>query len=73
MSKKILIGVVLREQGRTNKWFAQQMGKSVNTISLWVTQKVSPSIDDLFKSAKILGVSVNQLINEQAIPHENNK
>ena len=66
MSKKILIGEILREQGRTNKWFAEQMGKSVNTISLWVTQKVSPSVDDLFKASTILGVPVSKIINDKA-------
>lgn len=73
MSKRVLIGDVLRQQGRTNKWFAEQMGKSVNTISLWVTQKVSPSLDDIFKASKILGVPVSQLINDQPEHNENNQ
>lgn len=72
MTKRLLIRDVLREQGRTNKWFAAQMGKSVNTISLWCTQKVSPSLDDLFRASKILDVPVSQLINDNAEQHENN-
>lgn len=72
MDKRILIGEVLRAQGRTNKWFALQMGKSENTISLWVRQRVSPSLEDLFKASKILGVPVSALINDKALPNEDN-
>jgi len=73
IAKRILICDVLRQQGRTNKWFAAQMGKSVNTISLWCTQKASPSVDDLFKASKILGVVVSDLINDKAALDENYK
>lgn len=61
-----MIGEALRSQGRTNKWFAEQMGKSVNTISLWVTNKVTPSLDDIIKASRILGVPMADLINVNA-------
>ena len=37
------IKVVLVEKQRTNKWLAEQLGKSENTISKWCSNKVQPS------------------------------
>ena len=33
------IKVVLAEKQRTNRWLAEQMGKSENTISSWCSNK----------------------------------
>lgn len=53
---------VLKHQGRTQKWFAREMKKTENTISLWVTNKVQPSVEDLYKAAEILQVEVAELL-----------
>ncbi len=38
------IKVVLAEKQRTNRWLAEQMDKSENTISRWCSNKSQPSI-----------------------------
>ena len=38
------IKVALAEKRRTNRWLAEQMGKSENTISRWCSNKSQPSI-----------------------------
>lgn len=39
MSKKAInrLKVVLVEQGKTNKWLAEQLGKNETTVSRWCT------------------------------------
>lgn len=39
------IRVVLAEQNKTNRWLAEQMGKSEITISRWVQNKIQPSLE----------------------------
>ena len=57
------IKVVLAEKQRTNRWLAEQMGKSENTISRWCSNKSQPSLDMLAKVAELLNVDPRQLIN----------
>ena len=57
------IKVVLAEKQRTNRWLAEQMGKSENTISRWCSNKSQPSLDMLVKGAELLNVDPRQLIN----------
>ena len=54
---------VLAEQGKTNKWLAEQLGKNETTISRWCTNEIQPSMDNLVAIAKLLGVDVRELIN----------
>lgn len=54
----------MKAQGRTQKWLAERLGKSENTISQWAQNKIQPSVDDLFKIAKELNVKAKDLINE---------
>lgn len=56
------IKVVLAEKQRTNRWLAEQMGKSENTISRWCSNKSQPSIAQLQEIAKCLDVDVRILI-----------
>lgn len=56
------IKVVLAEQRRTNKWLAEQLGKSENTISKWCSNKVQPSLENLIEIAKILDIDVRDLL-----------
>ena len=58
------IRVALAEQNKTNRWLAEQMGKSEITISRWVQNKAQPSLEQLLKVAKFLSVSPKDLINE---------
>ena len=56
------IKVALVEKQRTNRWLAEQMDKSENTISRWCSNKSQPSLEDLFKIAGLLGVDYTELI-----------
>lgn len=58
------IRVVLAERNKTNRWLAEQMGKSEITISRWVQNKTQPSLEQLLQVAQILSVSPKDLINE---------
>lgn len=59
------IKVVLTEKQRTNRWLAEQMGKSENIISRWCSNKSQPSFDMLVKAAELLNVDPRQLINDK--------
>jgi transcriptional regulator with XRE-family HTH domain len=52
----------LAEQGKTNRWLSEQLGKSENTISRWCANKIQPSIQLLNEIATILDVDVRTLI-----------
>ena len=58
------IRVALAEQNKTNRWLAEQMGKSEITISRWVQNKAQPSLEQLLQVAKFLSISPKDLINE---------
>ncbi len=64
MSKKAInrIKAVLAEQGKTNKWLAEQLDKNETTISRWCTNEVQPSMENLVEIANLLGVDVRELI-----------
>lgn len=47
------IKVALAEQNKTNRWLAEQMGKSEITISRWVQNKAQPSLEQLLQIARI--------------------
>lgn len=61
-SKINRIKIVLKEQGKANKWLAEAVGKSQVTISRWVTNDQQPNLYDLIKVAKALNVDVRELI-----------
>ena len=56
------IKVVPAEKQRTNRWLAEQTGKSENTISRWCSNKSQPSIAQLQEIANLLDVDVRVLI-----------
>lgn len=59
------IKAVLAEKQRTNRWLAEQMGKSENTISRWCSNKSQPSIAQLQEIANLLDVDVRVLLKSQ--------
>ena len=59
------IKVTLVEQQKTNRWLAEQMGKSENTISRWCSNKSQPSIAQLQEIAILLDVDVRVLLKSQ--------
>ena len=56
------IKVTLVEKQKTNRWLAEQLGKSENTISRWCSNKSQPSFALLQEIAKHLDVDVKLLI-----------
>ena len=59
------IKVTLVEKQKTNRWLAEQMGKSENTISRWCSNKSQPSIAQLQEIANLLDVDVRELLKSQ--------
>jgi DNA-binding XRE family transcriptional regulator len=55
--------IVLAENEETNKWLAEQLGKSEVTVSRWVTNEVQPSMETFVEIARLLDVDVKALIN----------
>ena len=59
------IKVTLVEKQKTNRWLAEQMGKSEDTISRWCSNKSQPSIIQLQEIANLLDVDVRVLLKSQ--------
>ena len=55
--------VILAENGKTNKWLAEKLGKSDVTVSRWVTNEVQPSMETLLEIAKLLDIDIKELLN----------
>lgn len=53
---------VLKDKGISQTWLAKQMGKSYPTINEYARNKRQPSLEDLYKIADILNVSVSDLL-----------
>ncbi len=56
------IKVALAEKQKTNRWLAEQMGKSENTISRWCSNKSQPSIAQLITIASLLNIDAKDLL-----------
>lgn len=56
--------MALAEQNKTNRWLAEQMGKSEITISRWVQNKSQPSLEQLVRVAQLLSISPKSLISD---------
>lgn len=54
--------IVLAEKTRTNKWLAEQLGKSEVTVSRWVTNEVQPSLETMAQIARILNIDIKELL-----------
>lgn len=56
------IKVALAEKQKNNRWLAEQMGKSENTISRWCSNKSQPSIAQLITIASLLNIDAKDLL-----------
>ena len=56
------IKVALAERQKTSKWLAQQLNKSETTVSRWASNRVQPSVEQLFEIAGILEMDVKDLL-----------
>ena len=55
--------VVLAEQKVTNKWLAEQIGKSQTTISRWSKNEMQPSLETPSHIAMVLKIDIRDLLN----------
>lgn len=64
MAKKAInrLKIVLAEQGRTNKWLAENLEKNTATVSRWCTNEMQPSLETLVDIAATLKVDVKELL-----------
>lgn len=54
---------VLKEKGIKQVWLAEMHGKSYNMVNGYVSNKRQPSIEVLYKIAKLLQVEAKELLN----------
>jgi putative transcriptional regulator len=55
---------VLEEKGIKQTWLAEKLGKSYPIINGYVQNKKQPSLEVLFRIARLLDVKVNELIKD---------
>ena len=56
---------VLEEKELTQIWLADQLGKSYNMVNSYAKNRRQPSIEVLFRIAKILNVEAKDLIEKR--------
>jgi len=54
--------IVLAEKEWTGTWLSEQVGHNICTVSRWMTNKIQPSVEQLFDIAKHLDVDVRELL-----------
>ena len=64
MERKLLnrIKVVLAEKNMANKQLAELLGKDPAVVSKWVTNTNQPNLETIIQIAKVLKVSVDELL-----------
>ena len=55
---------VLKQKGIKQIWLAEKLDKSYNMVNGYVQNRRQPSLEDLYKIAKILDVDTAQLLNK---------
>ena len=58
---------VLEQKGIKQIWLAEQLGKSYNMVNSYVQNRRQPSIEDLFKIAKILSINAKELLKSKEL------
>lgn len=58
---------VLEEKGIKQTWLAEQLGKSYNMVNAYAQNRQQPRIEVLYDIAKILEVSVKELLIDNEI------
>ena len=56
------IKVVLENQGRSQRWLADKLGKSYNMVNAYVQNRQQPRIEILYEIADLLAVDVKDLL-----------
>ncbi len=53
---------VLENQGRSQRWLADKLGKSYNMVNAYVQNRQQPRIEILYEIAELLAVDVKDLL-----------
>lgn len=53
---------VLESKGIKQTWLAEKLGKSYNMVNSYVQNRRQPSLEDLYRIAKILEVDAKELL-----------
>ena len=59
---RMLFKIVLAVKERTGTWLSEQMVHSISTVSRWMTNKVQPSVEQLYEIARHLNVDMKDLL-----------
>lgn len=61
---------VLEQQGYTQVWLSENLGKSYNIVNGYVQNRTQPSLEVLFRIAEILNVDIKELIISNKAPNK---
>ena len=56
------VKIVLAEKEKTGTWLSEKMGHSISTVSRWMTNKVQPSVEQLYEIARLLNVDMIKIL-----------
>ena len=61
------IKTALVDNGKTNKWLAEQLGKDPATVSKWCTNASQPYLEMMLTIFKLHKVDLNDLVRIEAV------
>ena len=66
--------IVLTEKKKTGTCLSEQKGRNIGTVSRWMTNKIQPSVEQLYDIARHLDVDVKnlQISSKDILRNENN-
>ena len=64
------IKTALVDNGKTNKWLAEQLGKDPATVSKWCTNGAQPTLATMMKIAQLLECNLDDLVRFEALEEE---
>jgi transcriptional regulator with XRE-family HTH domain len=53
---------VLEDQGRSQRWLADKLGKSYNMVNAYVQNRQQPRLEVLYQIAELLEISPKELL-----------
>jgi putative transcriptional regulator len=53
---------ILENQGRSQRWLADKLGKSYNMINAYVQNRQQPRVETLYEIADLLSVDIKDLL-----------
>ena len=64
------IKAVLVVQDKSQKWLAEQLGKSFSTTNAYCCNRQQPNLDTLYRIAQLLSVELKELIVDNTMNEE---